>query len=97
MSFCSPPKIFKPLYKFCNILIPGRAEQNNLQAGPTISARLTPLVENEYVLMYHSIGIDDGNETNDVIDYFASLKPRKNFLSLKITKFTDKTTDIRYY
>ena len=34
----------------------------------------------EYVLIYDtstSIGIDDGNKTNDVIDYFASLKPRK--------------------
>ena len=44
-----PPKVFKPLYKFYNILIPGRAEagraeQNNLRAGPEISARLTPLV-----------------------------------------------------
>ena len=29
MSFCPPPQnIFKPVYKFCNILIPGRAEQN---------------------------------------------------------------------
>ena len=35
---------FKPLYKFCNILIPGRAEQKNLRAGPEISARLTPLL-----------------------------------------------------
>ena len=25
--------IFKPLYKFCNILIPGRAEPKNLRAG----------------------------------------------------------------
>ena len=34
----SPPpqkkKKFKLLYKFCNILIAGRAEQNNLRAGP---------------------------------------------------------------
>ena len=47
MSFCPPPhtqKIFKPLYKICNILIPGRAEQKNLRAGPEISARLSPLL-----------------------------------------------------
>ena len=34
----------------------------------------------EYVPIYNtsiSIVIDDGNETNDVIDYFASLKPSK--------------------
>ena len=48
MSFCPPPlpkKIVKPLYKFCNILIPGQAEQNNLRAGPEISVRLTPIVQ----------------------------------------------------
>ena len=36
--------IFKLLYKFCNILIPGRAEQNNLRAGQEISAQLTSLL-----------------------------------------------------
>ena len=32
MSFCPPPqkKTFKPVYKFCNILIPGRAEQKQI-------------------------------------------------------------------
>ena len=35
MRFCPPPKtkIFKPLYKFCNILIPGQAGPNKKFAG----------------------------------------------------------------
>ena len=33
MSFCLPQKIFKPLYKFCNILILGRAGSNKNFAG----------------------------------------------------------------
>ena len=37
--------IFKPLYKFCNTLIPGRAEQKNLRAvknfGPVDISKCT--------------------------------------------------------
>ena len=46
MSFCPPPQQkFKALYKFCNILIPGRVEQKQFQSGREIFARLTPLVQ----------------------------------------------------
>ena len=35
IRFCTPLKnIFKPLYKFCNILIPSRAGPNNKMCGP---------------------------------------------------------------
>ena len=49
ISFCHPPKnIFKPFYKFCNILIPNRAGPNKKQfagfARAEISARLNPLM-----------------------------------------------------
>ena len=58
-----------------------------MRAEPEISARLPPSVENGICtnLRYStSICIDDGNETNDVIDYFALLKPRKIFLVKKL-------------
>ena len=34
ISVCPPSKqIFKQVYKFCNILIPGRAEQKTCESG----------------------------------------------------------------